>query len=219
MDGLFLFQLTRDPQYFFMVVSTVVVSIVLHELAHGVAAIRLGDDTPRRAGHMTPNPLVHMGPLSIVVLLVAGLAWGAMPVDPTRLRGKYAEAIVAFAGPLTNFALAFLALTGLGVALGAGAFGAAAEGSRAANIFEFAMIFGGWNLVLGVFNLIPAPPLDGSRVLMNFSRGYRAFVTDPSKQGIVFLLFPLAFIFGGRLVGGVFGWGAAYVATVASLVA
>ncbi len=91
----------------------VIFSICLHELAHGWVAIKLGDDTPRLAGHMTWNPLVHMGPYSLLMFVVIGIAWGAMPINPSRLRGKYAEAMVALAGPLTNLGLAIIGLTAL----------------------------------------------------------------------------------------------------------
>jgi hypothetical protein len=84
----------------------VIGSIVLHELAHGWAAIRLGDTTPRDLGHMTWNPLVHMGGFSLVVFAVIGIAWGMMPVDPSRLRGRYGDALVALAGPAMNIVLA-----------------------------------------------------------------------------------------------------------------
>ena len=64
----------------------VIFSITLHELGHGWAAIRQGDDTPRRFGRMTLNPLVHMGVPSLVMFALIGIAWGAMPVEPSRFR-------------------------------------------------------------------------------------------------------------------------------------
>ena len=72
-----------DRFFFFAVVLTVVVSIVLHELAHGWMAMKLGDPTPRLEGRMTGNPLVHMGPWSLLALALAGIAWGSMPIDPS----------------------------------------------------------------------------------------------------------------------------------------
>ena len=115
MGNLFIQTLWTDPTYFFGVLITVVVSIVLHELAHGYAAIKLGDDTPLVTGHMTFDPLVHMGGMSLILLAIAGIAFGAMPVDRTRLRGRYGEAIMAAAGPAMNVLLAVLALTTLGL--------------------------------------------------------------------------------------------------------
>lgn len=113
--NLFIQSLWEMPLWFFSVVATVVVSITVHELAHGIAAVKLGDRTPIESGHMTLNPLVHMGPMSLVALLIAGIAWGAMPIDPTRMRGRYAEALVAVAGPLSNLLMSLAALLALGV--------------------------------------------------------------------------------------------------------
>ena len=84
----------------------IIFSICLHELSHGWAAIALGDRTPIESGHMTFNPLVHMGGMSLVAFALIGIAWGAMPINPARLRGRYAEALVALAGPAMNLVLA-----------------------------------------------------------------------------------------------------------------
>lgn len=176
--------------YFFSIVLSVVISITLHELAHGWAAIRLGDHTPSRTGHMTGNPLVHMGPFSIAALMIAGIAWGQMPIDPTRLKGKYAEAWVAFAGPATNFMLSFAALTGLGLWL---RFGGYNDTQVQHNAVNFLSTFGGINAVLGVFNLFPVPPLDGSHILANFNRKYAMFIGDPAHQGVMILAFIFMF--------------------------
>lgn len=182
-----------DPStrtFFFATLLSVIISITLHELAHGWAAIRLGDNTPIHTGHMTGNPLVHMGPFSIAALLLIGIAWGQMPIDPTRMRGKYAEALVALAGPATNFLLAFLALTGLGLWL---QFGGPIDTQLEENVRILLEAFGGINLLLGVFNLLPVPPLDGSHILANFSRGYARFISDPAHQGIMMLAFIFTF--------------------------
>lgn len=113
--SLFIQTLWEMPIWFFSVLVTVVVSITVHELAHGIAAVKLGDRTPIDTGHMTLNPLVHMGPFSLMVLMIAGIAWGAMPIDPTRLKGRYAEAIVAFAGPASNLVMSLAAILVLAV--------------------------------------------------------------------------------------------------------
>ena len=148
----------------------VIFSITLHELAHGWAAIWQGDDTPRRLGRMTANPMVHMGGTSIIVFLVVGFAWGLMPVDPSRFRwGRRGLIVVSGAGPAMNFGLAFvtslLLITWLAV------------GPPGSNAFANVAIFlftGIWlNIFLGVFNLLPFPPLDGSSVLSSLS--FRAY--------------------------------------------
>jgi Zn-dependent protease len=199
LDGLFLFMVKTDPVYFVSWIFTVVVSVVLHELGHGYAAIRQGDFTPEMTGHMTLDPLVHMGPFSLIALFVAGFAWGAMPVDPTRFKSKYGEAIVSFAGPAVNVLLAFLALTGLGLWL---RLGGPPEGQVATNIVKFLWVFGVANLLLFLLNLLPIPPLDGSRVLGNFSRPFRRISEDPNNQGLFFVLFIGVFLGARFLVRG-----------------
>src|SRR5678815_2328722 len=99
---MFIQMLQSNPRLYFAVVLALVVSICLHELAHGIVAVKHGDRTPIEQDRITLNPLVHMGVLSLVVLLIAGMAWGSMPIDRARLRGRYAEAHVALAGPLMN---------------------------------------------------------------------------------------------------------------------
>ena len=193
---------STDRVFFVSWIFTVILSITLHELGHGWAAIRQGDETPRLTGHMNLNPLTHMGALSLVLLFVAGIAWGSMPVDPTRFRSKYGDAIVSFAGPAVNLVLAFLGLTVLGVL---NRFGVLAGSEVGANFGIFLFVFGSANIVLFLLNMIPVPPLDGSRVLASFSRPFRRFLDNPANQGVFFAaafvviivfgkhLFPLAF--------------------------
>src|SRR4051794_36782865 len=87
MRAMFISYLQSDPQFYFSVIIVVIVSVCLHELAHGFTAMALGDRTPEETGHITLNPHVHMGTTSLLMLAFTGLAWGAMPVDPTRMRG------------------------------------------------------------------------------------------------------------------------------------
>lgn len=193
MGDLFINNLFRpeDRFFFFAACVTVVISIVLHELAHGWMAIRLGDDTPIREGRMTGNPLVHMGPFSILALLIAGIAWGQMPIDPSRLRGRYAEARVAAAGPAMNLLIALVALITLGLLYRFGFSDPQVQWKT--NLLTFLNIAGTLNLLLLMFNLLPVPPLDGSHILANFYRPYALAVSDPSKQGIFFIAFIFVF--------------------------
>jgi len=153
-----------------------VVSITLHELGHGWAAVKRGDNTPRDLGHLTWNPLVHIGPAYLFLFALTGMMGGQMPVDPTRLRGKYAEAAVAFAGPLMNFSLALVCIVASAICMRFA--GATFQfPPRSGNVPDAAVFFfaiGCWlNITLGIFNLLPAPPMDGSHILANFSRQYR----------------------------------------------
>lgn len=177
----------------------VVLAIVLHELSHGWAAIRLGDETPRALGHMTWNPLVHMGGFSLIALILIGIAWGAMPVNPSRLRGRHGDAWVALAGPAMNILLALISFIGCVVwILAADRF--QIREPLSGNMARFFWIGFFLNIVLAVFNLLPAPPLDGSRVAGSFVPAYRRLFEGPNGQWIGLGLFIMIFWFvSGRL--------------------
>jgi len=188
-----------DYVYYLSVVTTVVISIVLHELGHGVAAIWQGDDTPRVTGHMTLDPMVHMGGMSLVLLFVIGIAFGQMPVNPSRFRGRFGRALVAAAGPAVNVVLALLGLTALALWLRATdtplvfeSFHGLRETLNNGQFFLF--IFGYINIVLFLLNLIPIPPLDGSTVLADLSPGYARFARNPANQGVFMGLFLGVFV-------------------------
>lgn len=208
MDHLFIQNLLDDDGYgrFFYLswIACIVVSIVLHELGHGWMALRLGDPTPNVQGRMTFSPLVHMGPLSIVVMLVTGIAWGAMPIDPTRMKGRYAEAKVAAAGPAVNVLLAIIGL--LAAAAWLRITGELPEeNTPAKNGFDFLWLFASTNVVLTIFNLIPAPPLDGSHILANFSRGYANLIDSDGFRAAGWLPFIIVFVLMSSLFAPVMG--------------
>ena len=170
----------------------VIFSICLHELAHGWTAIWQGDDTPLRLNRMTMNPLVHMGGLSLLVFALIGIAWGVMPVDPSRFRNRrWGDVLVSAAGPAMNVALAFTSLTLCAVWIQYA--GAVGNENLNNNIEKFFLIGGTLNLVLAAFNLLPIPPLDGSRVLSGFSHRARELFQSPQSQ--MFSLFFLFVIF------------------------
>lgn len=191
----------------------VIVSITLHELAHGWAAINRGDMTPIHTGHMTWNPLVHMGMTSLIVFAITGIAWGLMPIDPSRMRGRYAEAFVALAGPLMNLALAIFCIICGGVAI---AMLTAAQFDQYRDNFlrvgpdtpiaaKMVMFFGvgaTLNIALFFFNLLPCPPLDGSRIISSFSDAYRSFLQTQGGQFLSMIVFLIAFFFSGPFIFG-----------------
>lgn len=176
-----------------------VFSICFHELAHGWTAIKLGDDTPRLAGHMTWNPMVHMGPYSLLMFVFIGIAWGAMPVNPSKLRGRYADAMVSLAGPLTNLALAVIALVGLliWVPMCDGQIIASTTISHplSTNMETFLRLGAMLNIVLMLFNLLPVPPLDGGRILMDVIPAYRRLMQSENGRWVGFGVFIVFFIF------------------------
>jgi Zn-dependent protease len=148
--------LFKDPVYFFRLVAILIISIVIHELAHGVAALSQGDDTPHREGHMTINPVVHMGYESLIFLCVAGIAWGSMPVSPQKFRHpRWSDILVSAAGPVSNLVLGSLCII---------AIIATQRNSVSMVSQEFLYMAARINMMLFLFNLLPIPPLDGFSV-------------------------------------------------------
>jgi Zn-dependent protease len=180
---LFIEYLTADPAFYVVVLFTIVCSVTLHELGHVFAAIQQGDDTPRLLGRVTLDPLVHMGATSLILAALAGIAFGATPVNPARFRGRHGDAFVSFAGPLVNLLLAALMLSALGLWMRANdqtvVFPPLEQRS---NLHLFLFVFGWWNVALAMFNLIPVPPLDGASVLGSFVPSYRRVAHMPEAQ-------------------------------------
>ena len=185
----------------------VIFSISMHELAHGWAALWQGDQTPRRLGHMTVNPLVHMGGTSLLVFAIIGIAWGAMPVDPSRFRwGRRGRVVVSAAGPAMNLLLAFAALTLLVGWLAVGPGG----GNLHSNLATF-LFTGGWlNILLAFFNLLPIPPLDGSSILSGLS--FRAYRFYQKPQAVMIGMFVLLVVFFMTPIGNAFWVGSKRIA-------
>lgn len=207
MTGWWISDLWTQPHGNVWVVSWlvwVIASITLHELGHGWAAIRLGDDTPVRAGHMTWNPMVHMGLYSFIVLALIGIAWGAMPVDPSRLRGKHGDTLVTLAGPAVNLVLAVICfvlfLFWLPLADGSINPNWVIEEPLRTNLNIFLGIGAQLNVVLLLLNLLPVPPLDGGRIAMNLVPSFRRLLGSENGQWIALGMFILLFVFGAQLL-------------------
>lgn len=189
--------LKDNPALLVSWVVWVIGSIVLHELAHGWAAIWQGDRTPIETGHMTWNPLVHMGGMSLLMFAVVGIAWGAMPVNPGRFRGRHGDAYVSLAGPAMNLGLALVSCVLAAVWID---YAGGVSDPLRQNIQTFFVAGAFLNFVLCVFNLLPVPPLDGSRILASVSGGYRSLMSGPNAGTISLVAFVLVFMFAGKFI-------------------
>ncbi len=149
----------------------VLIAITFHEFAHAYAATKLGDDTPSMQGRLNLNPLSHIDPIGFALLLFARFGWGKpVAINPRNFDRKYSqtagEAIVAAAGPIMNFIIAIvLSLVYCAIFKFANSFVLTQVGYIVVTVIQYTIIV---NLGLGVFNLIPLPPLDGSKILVNF---------------------------------------------------
>ena len=199
-----------------LVVLSLLVAITVHEFSHALVATGLGDNTARRQGRLSLNPIRHLDPSGTVMILVAGFGWGKpVPVDPRLLaHGHTGTALVAAAGPLSNLVLAFL----LAIPIKLGLLGSTRPaldqvahvmtgGLRegAADIVGLVIFF---NLLLAVFNMIPLSPLDGSRVFTRLvPADYAATYSRVQQHGpailVVLIMFDLVLGIGilWRIIG------------------
>ncbi|MBI4992252.1 MAG: site-2 protease family protein [Candidatus Harrisonbacteria bacterium] len=157
-----------------LVLAIVMASIILHEVAHGLAALMFGDDTAKEAGRLTLNPIVHIDLIGSIFLPVVCLLMGApmigwakpVPVDFNRLPSRFADLCVSLAGIAVNFTLA----VGAGLLIRTSPhwlvwiFGSDVSQGQMYALLGPLMLVAQINLVLGVFNLMPVPPLDGWRI-------------------------------------------------------
>jgi len=168
-------------------IPALLVAVTVHELAHAVVADRLGDPTARRLGRITLNPLPHIDPLGAIAFVLAGFGWAKpVPVNAHNLPHPVRDmAWVALAGPISNFATAFVALVAVRLLahLG-GALPIVTE--PLAGVLFWTYVF---NLALGIFNLIPLPPLDGGHFLPYlFPRASWSFVRQLEQVGPFLLM-------------------------------
>ncbi len=191
--------LTSNPLAFVIIALALVLSLAVHEFAHAYTADRLGDPTPRRAGRVTLNPLAHLDPFGTILLLFAGFGFAKpVPVNGNNL-GRWGMLWVAAAGPISNLLIAilaalllkFLPLTPL--------------------TFLVLNTVLGINVVLAVFNLLPIPLLDGSRIIAaifprTLGRALMEFEMQPYSFILVLVIIYLGRPVIGNVVGTVQGW-------------
>jgi Zn-dependent protease len=169
--------LIKDPASFLILSVLLLYSVIFHEVAHGWVAYKLGDQTAKWLGRLTLNPIKHLDPIGSLMLLVFGFGWAKpVPINldniPNRRQGLI---LVSSAGIVTNIICAFLALLLYRLI--------APEPSG--RVEQILYLFARINIMLAAFNLIPIPPLDGSKILMGF--------TSESVRRFLFQIEPFGF--------------------------
>src|SRR6266852_7233052 len=186
-------------------IITLLIAFTIHELSHAVTAVQLGDDTPRRMGRLTLNPLAHLDPIGSVLLIFAGFGWAKpVQINPYNLRTNphVGMAVVAAAGPISNFVMALIAA--IPFRLGLLSPFASSGGPILPSLPGFLIDFISINLLLMLFNLIPIAPLDGSKILAGFAPREWDGVLATLEQWGPFLLLALVFL-GQGLLGLILG--------------
>ncbi len=173
--------LLKDPIAFILIAIPLLYSIIFHELAHGWVAYRMGDPTARSLGRLSLNPLKHFDPVGTIMLFVFGFGWAKpVPVNFNQLRDRHMGMIlVSSAGIIMNMIVAFCAL------LLSRLLSLSPSGMPAQLLYYLAQI----NIILAAFNLIPLPPLDGSKILMGLaSPGVQNFLFRIERYGFFIII-------------------------------
>jgi len=174
-----LFQLlSENPLVFVLVVLALVLSITIHEFAHAYVATKLGDNTAKDLGRVSLNPLAHLDPIGTLMLVFVGFGWGKpVPFNPYALKNpKVDSALISVAGPISNFILAIILAVIAKFVNPDGIFFA----------FIYLTIF--YNLILGIFNLIPLHPLDGFKVVYGILPQNLAWQWQQTEQYGIYVL-------------------------------
>lgn len=207
MPSLAILSFDRDPIGATLAIILLIVSLGVHEAAHAWSAWKLGDSTARDLGRMTLNPIVHIDLFMTILLPAMCILVGApifggakpVPVNFNRLRNPWLDmGIVAFAGPLSNFLLAVLFFALMTFFVNTGYYNGAAvtEDARMLDLLPRVLLSAaGTNVALFVFNLIPIPPLDGSRILVNLlPESLRVGYTQLGVYGLFIILALLNYV-------------------------
>ncbi|AEF94878.1 peptidase M50 [Desulfotomaculum nigrificans CO-1-SRB] len=157
----------------------ILLALTFHEFAHAWVAHKLGDNTAKNMGRLTLNPLKHLDPIGTLLLFLAGFGWAKpVPVNPWNFdHPKKGMMLVSLAGPVTNMLLAILGTVLFGLLTPAG------------NLFAVLQYFIYINVILAVFNFLPMPPLDGSKILAGILPGRQEWLDNLERYGSAILLF------------------------------
>lgn len=179
--------LLQSPIIFLTIALAILIAISIHESAHALIALRLGDSTAADHGRISLNPLAHLDPIGTLLLLFIGFGWGKpVPVNPDNLHNpKRDSLIIALAGPISNLMLAVLL---------AGVY-RLTQNFASEPLQTLILITGYFNLLLLFFNLIPIPPLDGSKIIALFAPEYIYEFLE--RYGYILLLIVIFVSIGG----------------------
>ncbi len=172
-----------DPVVIALRIPALLIAITIHEFAHARMAYFFGDATAKNQGRMNLNPINHLDPIGTIMILLVGFGWAKpVPINPYNFN-QYRRGLrwVSFAGPMVNFMLGFISLLLLNILLQAGLTNGL--------FIQFMIVLMQLNVLLAIFNLLPIPPLDGSKILMSFlSDQYLGFYRQIERYAPLILI-------------------------------
>lgn len=168
-----------------VLIPAILIAITFHEYAHGKVAFLFGDPTPQLQGRLTLNPIKHLDPIGTILLFIAGFGWAKpVQVNPANFKGDKRKTMmyVGLAGPAMNLVLAYLAAVGMQITGGLNI-------GIAGSLYLFFNLLLFYNVILAIFNLIPIPPLDGSKILAGLvPLRYVSYIQKIEQYGPIILL-------------------------------
>ncbi len=178
--------LTRNPLAFVLVAVPLLYSVILHELAHGWVAYRMGDPTAKWSGRLSLNPIKHLDPIGTLMLFLVGFGWAKpVPVNLNNISDRRKGLIfVSSAGIIANILIAFIALLFFRLS------SMSSSGMAALLVYEVVEI----NITLAALNLIPIPPLDGSKILMGVASERVGYLLSRMERYGFFIIIGLLYL-------------------------
>ena len=169
-------------------IPALLLALTIHEYAHARVAVYLGDPTPRYEGRLTLNPVAHLDPIGLIMLWLFKFGWAKpVPIDPRYFKnGRQGMLMVSFAGPVSNLLLAFASALLMGILIKLNLLS-----GGLLQVLRYTYVY---NLIFAVFNLIPIPPLDGSKVLMSLLPGRQAYALERIEPYGSFILIALVYL-------------------------
>jgi Zn-dependent protease len=189
-------------------IPILLITLTIHEFSHGYVAYLLGDDTAKRAGRLTLNPISHIDPFGLLMLFIAHIGWAKpVPVNPYNfVNQKRDMAITAAAGPVSNFVMAIILSVVFNLLKSANPnilYSGSLFSQFLTSMLVYAILI---NLALGIFNLIPIPPMDGSKILGGFlsDEAYYKYTAQERKGAqLLMIIFAISFVFRLNLIGAI----------------
>ena len=189
-------------------IPILLLTLTIHEFSHGYVAYLLGDDTAKRAGRLTLNPISHIDPFGLVMLFIAHIGWAKpVPINPYNFKNfKRDTAITAAAGPVSNFIVAILLSIFFNMIVKFNPsimFSKNLISTMGISMLYYAILI---NLALGIFNLIPIPPMDGSKILGGFLSDevyYKYTAQEQRGAQLLMIIFAASYLFNLNLIGSI----------------